>query len=457
VREGTVSPPPEKEPEERSAEKAAPTICAPQAHGALPDPGGSERRTGSLVGRVVNGKYEVLSLLGEGGMGVVYKVRHLLLPNKNLFALKVLHSRFSADAEFRARFLREVEVTMDLTHENIVQIRDFGMTEEQHLFFTMDHFPGRSLKTLIEKKAPLPSRRVIGIAREILLALREAHRGGVIHRDLKPDNVLVEEEPGGRDRVRVLDFGIAKLLETDGKNDLTRDNLIGTPKYMSPEQAGGDSLDGRSDLYSLGIMIYEMLTGQVPFRGGTTRSILMGHLTSPPPPFAEARPELAVPAPFERLVFDLLAKDPSARPASAEAVIERLHAESTARSRVGAPRRRLLPVGRLVLGAVILAAAGLALEHYLPWRTFTTRQAEAEAAPPPAAEDELAPAPRARPTEPAPEGAQEALGSAPAPQPAPLRASAARLSCEVCGKRYRPGERLENMCHGIPLLELQGE
>ena len=408
-----------------------------------------------LIGKVLNGKYKVLSLLGEGGMGVVYKVQHLILQNKNIFALKILRSRFSADDEFQARFMREVEVTMELTHENIIQIRDFGMTETGLLFFTMDYFPGRSLKSVIEENGVLPTSRVVSILRQVALALREAHRGMVIHRDLKPDNILVEVLENGRERVRVLDFGIAKILENDDTaSGLTQGNLLGTPKYMAPEQVSGEKTDTRADLYALGIIVYEMLVGRVPFATGTTRTILMNHLTAQPPPFSVVRPDLEVPLALENLVFALLEKEPDARPADADAILDVLRTDATVRQTPPAGLIRRSKRTRLAVAAVVTLAAGLTLEHFIPWRQFLLPEVAAEQAP--------TKAPPALPTERVKTFVKPDSKSAP-PRPAAVKkavqppsgysaAAVVKLRCEVCGGEFRRGERVGGMCHGLPLV-----
>ena len=400
-----------------------------------------------LIGRVVNGKYEVLSLLGEGGMGVVYKVRHLLLQKNNDFALKILHPRFSADKAFQARFLREVEVTMQLTHENIVQIRDFGMTEGGFLFFTMDFFPGCSLKDALARCGPFSPARAVRIARQLLLALREANRIGVIHRDLKPDNVLVDGLEEQAERVRVLDFGIAKLLESDeAPESLTQESVIGTPKYMSPEQASGEKIDHRSDLYSLGVLLYEMLAGTTPFSAGSTRGVLLGHMTQPPPPFADSAPTRRVPSELDALVFRLLSKDPDDRPESAEVVLGMLDTEPTlVAGRVTARPRNW----QWAWVAVCSAAAFLLAFGFSQWGSWngdgTSGTAHAEAAPP------------ARPSAGGAAPQRAASGAETRPPRREVK-PVVRLRCEVCSGTYDRGEKVGNMCHGLPLLELeQGE
>jgi serine/threonine protein kinase len=408
----------------------------------------------SLIGKVLNGKYKVLSLLGEGGMGVVYKVQHLILQNKNIFALKILRSRFSTDDEFQTRFMREVEVTMELTHENIIQIRDFGMTETGLLFFTMDYFPGRSLKSIIEENGILPTSRVVSILRQVALALREAHRAMVIHRDLKPDNILVEVLENGRERVRVLDFGIAKILENDDTaGGLTQGNLLGTPKYMAPEQVSGERTDTRADLYALGIIVYEMLVGRVPFATGTTRTMLMNHITATPPPFSVIRPDLEVPLALENLVFALLEKEPDARPADADAILEVLRTDATVRQTppVGLIRRRKR--ARLAVAAVVIFAAGLTLEHFIPWRQFLLPKVAAEQAP--------TKVPLTLPSEPVKTFVKPDSKSA-SPRTAAVKkavqapsgasdATPVKLRCDVCGGEFRRGEKVSGMCHGLPL------
>ena len=343
-----------------------------------------------LIGKVLDGKYEVRRVLGEGGMGVVYQVRHLLLKHRNLFALKILHPKFSTDSSFRERFLREVEVAMELTHENIVAIRDFGVTSHGLLFFTMDYFPGETLKDVLRRDGPFSPARASTVAHAVLRALGEAHRCGVVHRDLKPDNILISA-PSGGDEVRILDFGIAKLVEdgAPGSITLTEGTVIGTPKYMSPEQAEGKLVDVRSDLYSLGVVLYELLMGRVPFGGKTLRQIVMGHLSTPPPPFDRIGPELDVPPELERVVLRMLEKERVKRPSSAQECADlftdvgTLDAEEKAsartRRRGGGKRlargRRVMSVGALVL--LLVASSAL-----LVWQSpFAAKAERASSAP----------------------------------------------------------------------------
>lgn len=233
-----------------------------------------------LVGRVINGKYRVLSLLGEGGFGIVYKVELLLFDTANTFALKLLHPSLSQDRTFRKRFLREAGLAMSLIHENTIQIREFGQTEDGHLFFTMDYCSGEPLKAVIQRERFLTVNRALPIVRQILSVMRLAHSRGIVHRDLKPENIFLERDASGRDFVKVGDFGLAKSFGpsevpsgavTPGRQtapireDITRGGIVGTPRYMSPEQAlGREDIDGRSDIFSIGVVLYEMLYGQLP-------------------------------------------------------------------------------------------------------------------------------------------------------------------------------------------------
>ncbi len=421
-----------------------------------------------LIGKVLNGKYEVLKVLGEGGMGVVYKVRHLILQKKNLFALKILHPRFSTDKGFQDRFLREVEVAMELTHENIVQIRDFGVTEHELLFFTMDYFPGETLKSVIKREGAFSPARACTVVYSVLEALSEAHRCGVVHRDLKPDNILLASTADG-DQVRILDFGIAKILEANAGDakTLTQGSVIGTPKYMSPEQASGDSVDERSDFYSLGVVLYELLTGKAPFVGRSMRQIVMAHLSTPPPPFAKIRPDLKIPTKIERFAMKLLAKELDKRPSSAteccdllldtgtlffpdDATVVSQHRLGGRRSSGGLLTRRLAATIAVLF---LVAVGGLAVWRN-PFASSDSGVAEAAAfrdsadrtgasADEPAVDDVPTPSPEV-----------EAFGKIP-PREAPRANAGERtLRCDVCRREYAKGQMRRDVCCDISLREI---
>jgi CheY-like chemotaxis protein/tRNA A-37 threonylcarbamoyl transferase component Bud32 len=282
--------------------------------------GGRARGCGgdpSLLGQVLEGRYEIRDLIGEGGMGAVYKARHVLVDE--LVAVKVIRSHLARRPASRARFLREARLNMRLCHPSVIAVRDCGATPDGVLYMALDYSPGVSLRTVIREQGPLPESRVVRVAHQIAEALRAAHQQGVVHRDLKPDNVLLE--PG--DVVRVCDFGLAKLFDDPADAGITCEGVVvGTPHYMSPEQCEGAELDGRADLYALGCLLFECLSGERLFTGSSATSILDRQLLETPraPSAAGAR----VSPRFEGLILRLLAKDPDDRPASAQAFLDAL-------------------------------------------------------------------------------------------------------------------------------------
>ncbi len=284
-------------------------IKPPTAAGEAVDP---------LIGQTVSGKYFVHQLLGRGGMGDVYKATHLTLDRP--VVLKLLKKSFLNDPSIVQRFHREARAASRLNHPNSVTIIDFGQTEEGTLFMAMEYLAGRSLARVIAEDYPLAELRVIHIGNQILAALVEAHNLGIIHRDLKPDNVMLESRRDESDFVKVLDFGIAKLNEpgdTGGK--LTQAGIVcGTPGYMSPEQVRGDELDARSDLYAVGVILYEMLSGKLPFEADTPMGLVTKHLVEMAPRPSVRRPGLEISPALEELVMRCLAKDREQRYASAE-------------------------------------------------------------------------------------------------------------------------------------------
>ena len=327
---------------------------------------------------IINQKYHIVSELGRGGLGVVYKVEHLLLSSKKYFALKVLHPQLSQNDIFRKRFIREVEVAMEFAHEHAVQIRDFGETEAGCQYFTMDFSSGVSLRKVIEDGA-LPERRAITIAKQVLSALQNAHAKGIVHRDLKPENILVEER-FGKDHALVLDFGIAKIINDEGENSkLTGESIIGTPSYMAPEQAGGEKVDNRTDLYALGIILYEMVTGKLPF-SGNTRQVIAAQMftTATAPRLINGEVSEAV----EAIILKAMAKAPEDRFATAEefiAVIDQLLTPGAAPIVIAAPSSKSLKLALAGVGALVFVAmAALAVlmiwekTRYRSWRQELT-------------------------------------------------------------------------------------
>jgi serine/threonine-protein kinase len=273
-------------------------------------------------GTVLRGKYEILEKLGEGGMGVVFKARHVRFDE--ICALKVVSAALAQDQTFVQRFHAEALVMRKLEHPHALRVHDVDETEDGRPFLVMEFVAGQNLATLL-RGGPLEPARAVRITMQLCEALAAAHRLGIIHRDIKPNNILLARAADGSDFVKLFDFGIAKVMEGSaigGGASLTQTGfLVGTPAYMSPEQARGlrgDKLDGRSDLYSLGVVLYEMLTGRIPFEGDTPLAVLMAHLNQAPPELADLRAGL--PDALVEIVMTALAKDPEERFASAEAM-----------------------------------------------------------------------------------------------------------------------------------------
>src|SRR5437763_6874554 len=260
----------------------------------------------TLLNTLFDGRYRILRKLGTGGMANVYLAEDEVLGRR--VAIKILNDRHAGDDQFVERFRREAKNAASLSHPNIVSIYDRGEAEGTY-YIAMEYLDGRSLKELIVARGPAPVNVAIDYARQILAAIRFAHRHGIVHRDIKPHNVLV----GAEGRLKVTDFGIAR----SGASQMTEvGSIIGTAQYLSPEQARGAPVDQTSDLYSVGVVLYELLTGQVPFTGETPLEIAMKHLSEVPKPPSELRPE--VPHDLDLVVLRALAKDPADRYPTAE-------------------------------------------------------------------------------------------------------------------------------------------
>jgi serine/threonine protein kinase/Flp pilus assembly protein TadD len=283
-------------------------------------------------GAVIRGKYRVLGKLGAGGMATVYKALHMGFDE--VCALKVIHPGLAGDPSFVKRFGQEAALTRKLQHPNAVRVEDIDQADDGRPFMVMEFIEGESLKDVIQRHAPLAVSRVCRIAKQVAGALEAAHQLGMIHRDIKPANILLTRPPGGGDAeevAKVLDFGIAKMKEVhlaaDGATLTRTGTSIGTPAYMSPEQAmgtAGAALDGRADLYSLGVVMYEMLAGELPIKAESEVQMLIGQINTTPQPIRARRPEL--PAGIGAVVMQCLEKDPARRPASGAAVIALIEA-----------------------------------------------------------------------------------------------------------------------------------
>ncbi|HEU5072888.1 MAG TPA: serine/threonine-protein kinase [Polyangiaceae bacterium] len=284
----------------------------------------------ALIGQLLAGRYRVDALLGTGGMGAVYRAEHVHM--KKHVALKVLHREMTVVPEVVSRFEREAVAAARIEHPHVAGAKDFGKLEDGSFYLALEYVEGSSLRQLLKKERLAPD-RVKVILGQIASALAAAHRLGVVHRDLKPENIMLVARNDGADFVKVLDFGIAKLAreETTREPQLTALGAVfGTPEYMSPEQAMGSAVDAQSDLYSVGVILYEMLAGRTPFAARGMLAVLAAHMTETPPALpGDVHPELA------RLAKDLLEKRPEARP-TAQLLSERLLGAPTAPSSPGA-------------------------------------------------------------------------------------------------------------------------
>ena len=283
-----------------------------------------------LIGTVFAERYEILSVIGCGGMSIVYKAKHRLMDR--IVAIKMLHSNIKYDPVSLERFRLEAQAASSLSHHNIIAVHDFGVTAESEAYFVMDYLDGESLDELLQRKTKLPWERAIGIFKQVADGLGAAHKKSIIHRDLKPANVVLIKEDDGSELAKLVDFGIAKLLAGAGKEqqNLTKTgDVFGSPIYMSPEQCLGKSLDQRSDIYSLGCLMYETLTGNPPLMGTSYLETMNKQVDEPPKPFAEAAPDAKVPAELESIIMRCLAKDPDQRYQNCEEIRDQLSAVST--------------------------------------------------------------------------------------------------------------------------------
>jgi serine/threonine-protein kinase len=258
------------------------------------------------------GQYHLKEPIGAGGMGEVYLAEHLLM--KRPCAIKLIRPEKAGDPTVLARFEREVRATAKLSHWNTIDIYDYGRADDGTFYYVMEFLPGMSLQELVTKYGPLPAERVIYLLRQVCDALQEAHGQGLIHRDIKPANIFAAERGGLHDVGKLLDFGLAKpLISGDGDSDLTQSGTVtGSPLFMSPEQATGDEEpDARSDIYSLGAVMYFLLTGKPPFNHEKPIKVLVAHASETPKPLHELRDE--VPDDLESVVLRCLAKRPQLR------------------------------------------------------------------------------------------------------------------------------------------------
>src|SRR4051812_1347764 len=273
-----------------------------------------------LIGQLIGGRYRVTGVLGEGGMGIVYVGEQQMGSTVRKVAIKTLHAHLSKDPSVLQRFHRECGTVAQLEHPNTIKFYDFGSTADGTLYIAMEFVAGRPLADVIQH-GPLPVDRVIKIMRQVCGALDEAHMQGIIHRDLKPDNLVLTDRAGETDFVKVLDFGIAARTESaDAQKEqkLTQQGMVlGTPPYMSPEQFTGKALDARSDIYSLGVMTYEMLAGRLPFDADTPWQWATQHMSVQPIPFEVSAPSKNIPDGMRKAILQALSKNKEDREPSA--------------------------------------------------------------------------------------------------------------------------------------------
>ena len=264
-----------------------------------------------LVGSILADRYHVIRRIGEGGMGQVYLAEHVKMKRKS--AVKVLHQGMVHDPDAISRFNREASNASQIQHPNVAAIYDFGETPEGLIYLAMEFVDGEPLTKIIERHGALTAARAADIGEQVASALEAAHDMGIIHRDLKPDNIMIARGRAGEDVAKVVDFGIAKAMEADDQKVTKTGLAIGTPEYMSPEQLGGDQLDSRTDIYSLGLVTFNMLTGQLPFPSVVSREALIMRLTEKPRTLAEIRTDVQWPAELQTVMDKALANHPADR------------------------------------------------------------------------------------------------------------------------------------------------
>ena len=280
-------------------------------------------------GMIIRNKYEILDRIGVGGMGVVYRVRHLTF--NEVCAIKIVNDGIAGDANFLQRFQKEAVVTRKLRHPNAVRVDDFDYTEDGRPFIVMELVQGKNIGEILQEEGPFRVPRAVRIATQVARALGVAHKLGVVHRDIKPGNILLTTDEQGQETAKVLDFGIAKLREVagDAHAGMTMTGMVvGTPLYMSPEQfmgkKAGEEIDGRTDLYSLGVVLYQMVTAQLPFEGDTLYSLMMQHVEGAVRPPHELVPELHIPESLSQVILKSIDKAREQRFQTAEEFIAAL-------------------------------------------------------------------------------------------------------------------------------------
>lgn len=316
-------------------------------------------------GAVLGERFEIESVIGEGAMGVVYRAKDRSVGRPA--AVKVLHKHLVQSREFLSRFRREANAASRFRHDAAVRVLGTGETDDRLPYIAMDLVEGKSLKQIVEKDAPIAPGRAANIVQQLLRALGAAHKAGIVHRDMKPDNVRVAVDEDGIERPKILDFGVSKFISGDagemtGGLKTKTGIVLGTPKYMAPEQIRGEAIDGRADVYSVGAMLYEMLTGKPPFEAEDVFGFVAMHLKEKVAPIGERFPEIDVPEDLDELVLKMLAKDPRDRPSDAAVLADELARFAVEDPRAAEKGKALKRgIAALVAGGVASAAAGIFL------------------------------------------------------------------------------------------------
>jgi eukaryotic-like serine/threonine-protein kinase len=316
-----------------SACKGADRYCA--TCGAALDGESSSQKADPLVGRTIVGAYTLQELVGVGGMGRVYRAEQKVLGRT--VAIKVIHPHLLGDEQTVARFYTEARAASRLNHPNSVSIIDFGRTDDGILYLVMEFLQGKDLALVMHEEGPLPFARIADVLVGVLGALAEAHALGVVHRDLKPENIILRRFRSGGDLVKVVDFGLATIVSGVGATSITTPGLVcGTPDYMSPEQGKGENVDGRGDLYSLGVVLYELLTDQLPYNDETPTKVVLRHINDPIPNPVAVAPHRAIPSALAAIALRALQKNASQRYQTAEEMSQAIRRAMTEGDRITA-------------------------------------------------------------------------------------------------------------------------
>ena len=320
-----------------------------------------------MIGRIFLGRYEAVRLLGEGGMGKVYLARQLDLGRQ--VVIKVMHDHVAAESKFRDRFQRETLLMARFAHPYAVSLFDASLTDGPCI--VMEYIRGVNLEILLQKNGRLGAARVGRLVGQLCEVLQAAHDQGLIHRDLKPANLMIVDHDSPREKVKVMDFGLAKLMDASSLSDYRASSAefaVGTPGYICPEQVRGDNVDHRGDIYSVGVMIYELLTGRLPFVGPSSMDLMLAHATEMPPRFRDLGLPIEIPEAVEAAVFTCLEKDPAERPQSARELCE-IYETALAMEQSGMMARRGPPPAPTPAGPILVSdpnALAFTMEAWMP-------------------------------------------------------------------------------------------